>query len=162
AARPLHCADMSAAVGTGHDMSAPSARRVLVGAPRRARGRPPGTCCDAPWGAGTGLGRALAQNLLKVGPASALGATASAQGGIAASDCIGLPQPMVRTDGSQVAMVQADQTVWYQKVKVERAYGTEREICSAGLPHASSLHSEPVASPLARLGEAPAFCSRFL
>src|SRR5262245_11295518 len=119
---------MSAPVGTGHDRSAPSVGGVLGGAPRRARGRPPGTCCDAPWGAGTGLGRALAQNLHQVGSASALGATASAQGGIAASDYIGLPQQMVRTDGPQVAMVQADQTVRYQKVKVERDDGTKRDL----------------------------------
>jgi hypothetical protein len=30
-------------VGTGHDLSAPSARRVLGGVPRRARSRPPRT-----------------------------------------------------------------------------------------------------------------------
>jgi hypothetical protein len=128
AARPLRRTDMSAAVGTGDDMSAPSARRVLVGAPRRARGRPPGTCCDAPWGAGTGPGRALAQNLHSVSLAAALGATASAPGGIAAADCIGVPQHMVRTDGPHVAMVQADQTVREQKVNVERDDRTERDL----------------------------------
>jgi hypothetical protein len=67
-ASPIRRTDMSAPIGTGHDMSAPSAGGVLVGAPRRARCLPPGTCCDAPWWAGIGLGRALAQNLHKVGP----------------------------------------------------------------------------------------------
>ena len=97
----------------------------------------------------------LAQNMHSVSPAAALGTTASAQGGMSASDCLGLPHQMVRTDRPQVAMVQADQTVRYHQAKGERAYRTEREICSAGLPHADSLHSEPVARPRARLGEAP-------
>jgi hypothetical protein len=99
-----------------------------------------------------GPGGALAQNLHSVSPAAALGAKAAAPGGIAASACLGWPHHLVRTDGPQGAMVQADQTVREQKVKVERAYGTERELCSAGLPPADSLHSEPVARPLARLG----------
>lgn len=37
---------------------------------------------------------------------------------------------IIRADGPQVAMVQSDQTVHYQKVKVERDYGTEVEVTS--------------------------------
>src|SRR5215475_11157102 len=147
------------AVPTCRQRSAPvtTCRHPLPGGSLSARpaargaGRP-GRAATRHGGAGTGLGRALAQNLHKVGPAAALGATASAPGGMAAAECTGLPHHMVRTDGPHVARVQADQTVQEHKVTVERADGTERESCSAGLPHADSLHSEPVASPRARLG----------
>jgi len=49
---------------------------------------------------------------------------------------------VIRADGPQVAMVQQDQTVHYQKVKIERDYGTEVEI-SAGLNGDEALVVNP-------------------
>ncbi len=49
---------------------------------------------------------------------------------------------VIRADGPQVAMVRQDQTVRYQKVKVERDYGTEVEI-SSGLNGDESLVVNP-------------------
>ena len=49
---------------------------------------------------------------------------------------------VIRADGPQVAMVWQDQTVRYQKVKVERDYGTEVEI-SSGLDGDESLVVNP-------------------
>ena len=49
---------------------------------------------------------------------------------------------VIRADGPQVATVQQDQTVRYQKVQVERDYGTEVEI-SAGLNGDESLVVNP-------------------
>jgi multidrug efflux system membrane fusion protein len=49
---------------------------------------------------------------------------------------------VIRADGPQVAMVRQDQTVRYQKVKVERDYGTEVEI-SSGLDGDESLVVNP-------------------
>ncbi|MGE3536313.1 MAG: efflux RND transporter periplasmic adaptor subunit [Candidatus Tectimicrobiota bacterium] len=49
---------------------------------------------------------------------------------------------VIRADGPQVAMVQSDQTVRYQKVKIERDYGTEVEI-SAGLQGDEALVVNP-------------------
>jgi RND family efflux transporter MFP subunit len=49
---------------------------------------------------------------------------------------------VIRADGPQVAMVWQDQTVRYQKVKVERDYGTEVEIAS-GLNGDESLVVNP-------------------
>jgi RND family efflux transporter MFP subunit len=49
---------------------------------------------------------------------------------------------IIRADGPQVAMVQENQTVHYQKVKIERDYGTEVEIAS-GLRGDESLIVNP-------------------
>jgi RND family efflux transporter MFP subunit len=49
---------------------------------------------------------------------------------------------VIRADGPQVATVRQDQTVRYQKVKVERDYGTEVEI-SSGLNGDESLVVNP-------------------
>ena len=49
---------------------------------------------------------------------------------------------VIRADGPQVATVQQDQTVRYQKVKIERDYGTEVEI-SAGLNGDEALVVNP-------------------
>jgi RND family efflux transporter MFP subunit len=49
---------------------------------------------------------------------------------------------VIRADGPQVATVQQDQTVRYQKVQVERDYGTEVEI-SAGLNGDEALVVNP-------------------
>ena len=49
---------------------------------------------------------------------------------------------VIRADGPQVATVQQDQTVRYQKVKIERDYGTEVEIAS-GLNGDESLVVNP-------------------
>ncbi len=49
---------------------------------------------------------------------------------------------VIRADGPQVATVQQDQTVRYQKVRVERDYGTEVEI-STGLKGDESLVVNP-------------------
>jgi multidrug efflux pump subunit AcrA (membrane-fusion protein) len=49
---------------------------------------------------------------------------------------------VIRADGPQVATVQQDQTVRYQKVKIERDYGTEVEI-SSGLNGDESLVVNP-------------------
>ena len=54
---------------------------------------------------------------------------------------------VIRTDGPQVAIVQADQTVRYQKVKVERDYGTEIEIV-AGLNGDEALVVNPTSDLL--------------
>lgn len=54
---------------------------------------------------------------------------------------------ILRNDGPQVAIVQADQTVRYQKVKVERDYGTEIEIAT-GLNGDETLVVNPSSSLL--------------
>jgi multidrug efflux pump subunit AcrA (membrane-fusion protein) len=49
---------------------------------------------------------------------------------------------VIPADGPQVVTVQPDQTVRYQKVKIERDYGTEVEI-SSGLNGDESLVVNP-------------------
>src|SRR5262245_36604669 len=49
---------------------------------------------------------------------------------------------VIRADGPQVATVRQDKTVRYQKVKIERDYGTEVEV-SAGLNGDESLVVNP-------------------